>query len=280
MIHHKQRRIKMKTTIKTLGLSTAVAAMLISTSANAGSIGGFGGALEVTQDAQWAADIGDRAISYSKQMQQYATQVMQYEQQIQQYVNQFQSYKMMLQNIGQLPQAQWRQFQNSVMQLKHAVEFGQSISYTAANFDQKFQQVFKGYDNFLTQNGATAESFQAAYKKMYQSTRDTVRGALKSLKLQEQDLQNDEQVMAALQQQSQSAVGQLSAVQAANQIALHQTTQMKKLQKTIMTQANMQAEFIAAQNQEDQMGRASVESFASEPTDTHSDDRSPIRYQR
>jgi len=77
----------MKTTMKKLGLSAAVAAMLISTSANAGSVGGFGGSLEITQDAQWAADIGDRAISYSKQLQQYATQVMQYQQQIQQYVN-------------------------------------------------------------------------------------------------------------------------------------------------------------------------------------------------
>ncbi len=86
-------------TIKKLGISAAAAAMLF-TSANAGSVGGFGGATEISQVAQWGADIGDSAISYSKQLQQYATQVMQYQQQIQQYVNQFQSYKMMLQNIG------------------------------------------------------------------------------------------------------------------------------------------------------------------------------------
>jgi P-type conjugative transfer protein TrbJ len=175
---------------------------------------------------------------------------MQYQQQIQQYVNQFQSYRMMLQNIGQLPEAQWRQFQNSVMQLKHAVEFGQSISYTAANFDQKFRNTFKGFDQYLQKAQGGNLDFTAEYKNMYQSTKDTVQGALKSLNLQEQDLQSDEAVMAALQRQSQSAVGQLSAVQAANQIALHQTTQMKKLQKTIMTQANMQAEFIATQNEE------------------------------
>ena len=263
-------------TIKKLGISAAAAAMLFTTSANAGSVGGFGGALEVTQDAQWAADIGDRAISYSKQLQQYATQVMQYQQQIQQYVNQFQSYKMMLQNIGQLPEAQWRQFQNSVLQLKHAVEFGQSISYTAANFDQKFNQVFKGYDQFVSQMQASPQSFQAAYKTMYQSTRDTVKGALKSLKLQEQDLQSDEAVMAALQRQSQSAVGQLSAVQAANQIALHQTTQMKKLQKTIMTQANLQAEWIAKKNEDDAMRTAAREALRKNREKTNPNDDVPM----
>ena len=252
----------MKTTIKKLGLSAAAAAMLISTSANAGSVGGFGGALEVTQDAQWAADIGDRAISYSKQLQQYATQVMQYQQQIQQYVNQFQSYKMMLQNIGKLPEAQWRQFQNQVMQLKKAVEFGQSISYTAANFDQRFKSTFKGYDDYLAQGCKL--NFTNEYKKMYQTTQDTVQGTLKSLKLQEQDLQSDEAVMAALQRQSQSAVGQLSAVQAANQIALHQTTQFKKLQKTIMTQANLQAEWIAHQNEQEAARQAQIKAMDSD----------------
>jgi P-type conjugative transfer protein TrbJ len=263
----------MKTTIKTFGLSTAVAAMLFTISANAGSIGGFGGALEVTQDAQWAADIGDRALSYSKQLQQYATQVMQYQQQIQQYVNQFQSYRMMLQNIGKLPEAQWRQFQNSVMQLKHAVEFGQSISYTAANFDQKFRNTFKGFDQYLNQAKGGNLHFTNEYKTMYQSTKDTVQGALKSLNLQEKDLQSDEQVMAALQQQSQSAVGQLSAVQAANQIALHQTTQMKKLQKTIMTQANMQAEWIAKRNSDDAMRTAAREAMRrNRETTTDTDD--------
>jgi P-type conjugative transfer protein TrbJ len=56
--------------------------------------------------------------------------------------------------------------------------------------------------------------------------------------------------MRQLQTLSSSAVGQKSAIQAANEIALHQTHQLKKLEQTIMTQANMQGEFIAKQNEE------------------------------
>jgi len=43
----------MKNTIKKLGISAAAAAMLLTTSANTGSVAGFGGSLEITQDAAW-----------------------------------------------------------------------------------------------------------------------------------------------------------------------------------------------------------------------------------
>jgi len=171
---------------------------------------------------------------------------------------------MMLQNIGRLPEAQWRQFQNQVLQLKRIIEYGQSISYTAANFDQRFRNTFKGYDLYLQKAHVGNLDFSTEYKNMYQSTKDTIYGTLRSLNLQEQNLQSDEAVMAALQRQSQSAVGQLSAVQAANQIALHQTTQLKKLQKTIMLQANMQAEWIAHQNETEAARQAQIKSMDSD----------------
>jgi len=270
----------MKNTIKKLGISAAAAAMLFTTSANAGTVAGFGGATEISQVAQWGADIGDRAISYSKQLQQYYTQLLQWQNQWQEWQRKIQGLQMMVQNIGQLPENMKSQFLDMALQMKRQMQQGQAISYTAANIDQKFNQIFRGYDHFLTQSGATAQSFQVAYKTIYQSTRDTALNALKTLGIQERDLQNDQQFMGRLRQAMNSAQGTEAAINVANQLAYHQTQSIQKLQKTIMTQANMQAQYIAAQNQEDQMGRASVEGFASEPADTHSDDRSPIRYQR
>ena len=238
----------MKTTIKKLGLSAAVATLLMTTQ----SFALFGVGDIVYDPVQTAKAV----IEYDKQYKRWVKTLDHYRKEVKSMKNQFLSYKMMLQNIGKLPETQWRQFQNQVLQLKRAVEFGQSISYTAANFDQKFRNTFKGFDQYLQQAHGGNLDFTTEYKNMYQSTKDTVQGALKSLKLQEQDLQSDETVMVALQRQSQSAVGQLSAVQAANQIALHQTTQFKKLQKTIMTQANLQAEWIAKKNEDDAMRTA------------------------
>lgn len=268
----------MKTTMKKLGLSTVCAAMLFTTLANAGSVGGFGGSLEITQDAQWAADIGDRAISYSKQLQQYATQLQQYYTQLQEWQRKIQGLQMMVQNIGQLPENMKNQFLNMAQQMKQSMEQGQAIAYTAANIDEQFNRIFKGYDYFLEQSNASAQSFSAAYKTMYQSTRDTALNALKTLGIQEQDLQNDQVFMAKLRTAMNTAQGTEAAIAVANQLAYHQTQSIQKLQKTVMTQANLQAQYIAEQNQEKQMSQAAVDAFAPDREDTGGNDRSPLRY--
>ena len=252
--------------MKKITISTILAVALMTTSLNAGSVGGFGGSLESTQWLRFGAETADRANAYTKQLQQYAMQIQQYQQQVQQYVNQFNSYRMMLQNIGKLPQQQWDQFSQSIIGLKKSLDFGQSLNFTAASYDQDFSKLFKGYDQYLSSaagktTSQNAVDFQTQYKKLSTSTRDTVNGALKSFGLQAKDLKNDEATMKQLQALSSSAVGQKAAIQAANEIALHQTHTLKKLQQTIMTQANMQGEFYAAQNTKEELQRAHEKAF-------------------
>ncbi len=249
----------MKTTLKKIGLSTVLATMLLTSSLNAGAAAG--GASEWTQIGQLIADGIDRGYSYTKQLQEYATQINQYQQQIMQYKNQFDSYKNMLQNIGQLPQQQWDQFSQSVLKLRETVNFGEGINFAASSYNSDFNNLFKGYDNYLSvaQGKTTQENgldFNNQYKQLRTSTRDSINGALKSLGLQATDMQNDEATMRQLQTLSQSATGQLGAIQAANAIATHQTHTFKKLQQTIMSQANMQAQFMLAQNEQEELKKA------------------------
>ncbi len=197
---------------------------------------------EVTQLAQFAAD----GVAYGLD---YAEQVAQYAKLVETYNNQFLSYKLMLQNISQLSTRQWNEFRQSVLGLKHALEFGDGVSYTMANYNQQFSKLFKGYNHYLSEAQNGTIDFTATYKQFNTSTRDTLNGALKSLNLQASDMQSDEATMQYLQQKSLSAVGQKSAIQAASQIALHQTHQLKELRNTIMTQINLQSEFMLTQNE-------------------------------
>ena len=265
----------MKTTMKKIGLST-VAATILMTSLNAGSVGGFGGSLESTQWLRFGAETADRANAYTKQLQQYAMQMQQYQQQVQQYVNQFQSYKMMLENIGKLPQQQWDQFSQSVLKLKDAVNFGEGINFAASSYDNDFSKLFKGYDKYLASAKDGSLNFGDTYKQLNKSTRDTVNGALKSLGLQAADMANDESTMRQLQALSSSATGQKAAIQAASEIALHQTHTLKKLQQTIMTQANMQGEFMAKQNEEKELKDAAFDAFKSNVVLPNNTDDKPM----
>ena len=247
-------------TIKKLTISTLLAAMLL-TSVDAGSVGGFGGSLEVTQWGRFGAETVDRAAAYGKQLEEYALQAQQYQQQIDQYINQFKSYEMMLQNIGQLPQAQWDQFTQSVNGLKDSLSFGEGLAFTASSYDADFSKLFPGYDEYLAgAAGKTTQQnlldFKAQYKQLNTSTKDTVNGALKALKLRTDDMLTDEGTMRNLSALSTSAAGQKAAIQAANEIALHQTHQLKKLEQTIMAQANMQGEFILQKQEKEELIKA------------------------
>ena len=205
-------------------------------SASAGNIA-TGISSEVTQLAQFAADGVAYGLDYAQQLQQYANMVERYR-------NQFESYRLMLQNIAKLSPRQWDEFSQSVIQLKHALEFGEGMAYTMANYEQQFTQLFKGYDHYLQAAQSERIDFINTYIKLNQSTQDMADGAIRSLGLQAQDMQSDEATMLQLQQLSVSSAGQKSAIQAASQIALHQTHTLKKLHQTVMTQVNLQAQYM------------------------------------
>ena len=247
--------------MKKITISTILAAAIMTTSLNAGAAAG--GASEWTQILQFGSDVVDRASSYTQQLEDYAMQLQQYEQQVQQYVNQYNSYKMMLQNIGQLPQQQWDQFSQSVLKLKDAVNFGEGINFAASSYNNDFGKLFKGYDQYLASAKNGSLNFGDTYKQLNKSTRDTINGALKNLGFQASDMANDEATMRQLQALSSSASGQKAAIQAASEIALHQTHILKKLQQTIMTQANMQGEYMAKQNEEKELKDAAFDAFKS-----------------
>jgi P-type conjugative transfer protein TrbJ len=256
----------MKTTMKKLGLSTAVAAMLFTTSANAGGVS-FMGSTEFTQ----ILNNGELAAQTFKQAQQYTTQIQQYYTQLQQYATQWQEWqrkimglRMMVQNIGQLPENMKNQFLNMAQQMKQSLERGQAIAYTAANINQRFEQSFKGYDQYLQKAQGGNLDFTSEYKNIYQTTKDTALNALKSLGIQERDLQNDQRFMGHLRQAMNSAKGTEAAIAVANQLAYHQTESIQKLQKTVMTQANLQAEWIAHQNDTEAARQAELKSMDSD----------------
>lgn len=220
-------------------IKSIVTITLLSSYAHSASAGNVatGFSSEVTQVAQFAADGVAYGLDYAQQLQQYANMVERYR-------NQFESYRLMLQNIAQLSPRQWDEFTQSVIQLKQALEFGEGMAYTMANYEQQFSQLFKGYDHYLQEAQNERIDFINTYKQLNQSTQDMADGAIRSLSLQAQDMQNDESTMLQLQQLSTSSAGQKSAIQAASQIALHQTHTLKKLQKTVMTQVNLQSQYM------------------------------------
>lgn len=211
--------------------------------------GGIAGASEPTQ-----------ILNNIQLVNQYAKQVQQYQTQLESLTNHIQQTQMMVQNLQMLPATVWQKFANDVMSLKNIVQQGQAVSFAAANLDSQFAETYKGYTSYEASAAqsldARTSSFTQQYRNINQSTRDSTNGALKALNTQMNALTSDEATMNMLQSQSRSADGQLKAIQAANEIALHQTDTLKKLQYTLMTQASTQASYMAATNDKETAQRA------------------------
>ncbi|MDD5407145.1 MAG: P-type conjugative transfer protein TrbJ [Sulfurovaceae bacterium] len=239
---------------KRIFTSFITASALALSTANAGSVGGIGAASEITQ----LANNSQLASQYAKQLQQYATQLQQYQTAVNQFTNQVQSYKLMLQNIGTLPSSQWNQFASSVIKMKKIMDNTAGMTYTAANYDQMFKQQFPTYQELLDSGKSDPKN---TYRNLSRHTNETVKDALKQLNLSQSDLESDTSTMRELQNLSQSAEGQLGAIQAANEITLHQTNTLKKLEQTMLMQANLQAQAIAASQAKEDAARADFDKF-------------------
>lgn len=189
---------------------------------------------------------------------QYAKQVQQYQQQVQQYVNQYQSYEAMLRNIGQLPDAQWNDFQSSVNGLRNIMNQAGRISYVSSSLDSQFSGLYKGYSQYLNEaNGGSLQPSQV-YQEISEETRQTVNGSLKALNLSQTDLEDDVATMRQLQALSTSAAGQKAAIQAANEIALHQTAQLKRMHQTLLVQSQAQMKAVTAEQAKEDAIRADI----------------------
>jgi P-type conjugative transfer protein TrbJ len=227
----------MKKTLNKIGLSTALAAtLLVNVPTPSHAIFGVG---DFVFDIPHT--IGTIAGWLAEAENWYET--------VAHYKNQYDTYKSMLENIGELPPEQWAEFSASFLDLKNSLAYQEGLSSAATDFDSKFDKYFPGFDKYLSDAQGGNLDFQGIYKNLNQSTNDTVNGALKSIGLQFKDLENDEVTLKKLQQLSQSATGQLGAIQAASAIATHQTHTIKKLQETIMIQTNMQGQYYAMKNE-------------------------------
>lgn len=241
--------------MKKIGLCAVAAAIMTTTSYGGG--GTFTGATEWTQIANNIELAGQSAT----QLHQYATQVLQWKRELEEWQRKLQGYQQMISNIGHLPQDMYADFTKGVLEMKKAMEFQDALSMTASSFDQDFKTKFGTYADWLKKASDGSLDFQSQYKQLTDTTRSTVNGALKSLGLQFKDLQSDEDVVNKLRQLSTTANGEEAAIAAANQISLHQISTLKRLNQTILTQANMQGEFYAAQNTKEELQQAQQKAF-------------------
>lgn len=216
-----------KTFSKAVAVALAASVSFSAPVARAGSVGGFGGATEMTQLANNAELVN----LYLQQAQSYAKQLEQYQN--------------MIQNTLNIPAQVWGAVEADLMGVANIVKQGQALAYSATNIGTQFQNTFKGFQF------PAGFNYKTDYKNWSKTTMDSLKGALEAAGLQAQQFATEEGVLTALRAMSQSAQGQMQAIQVGSQIAEQQVQQLQKLRQLMMLQLQSQNTYLAAQENKD-----------------------------
>ncbi|NKJ23849.1 P-type conjugative transfer protein TrbJ [Dyella sp. SG609] len=195
--------------------------------------------------AQWAVidgtNLSQNILTAARSLQSNINQA-------QQIAYQLQMYKNMLQNTAALPEQVWADASGTLNQLANVAQTGQSLSYSAASVNGQFQSTFPGYK--------TSTDYGASYRQWSQTALDSMRGALNAAGVQNANFANEEQTIAGLRVAASGALGQKAAVDAGNQIAMAQVSQLQELRQLMMAQMQSQTAYQAQQVQSQAVSEA------------------------
>lgn len=226
--------------------------------ASAGAAGG--GATEFTQllnNGELISLVGQS----SEQINNQITQISQLTEQIQ---NQLRIYKNMVQNTAQLPSHIWGNVERDLGKLQSIVSQGQGIAFSMGNADDVLKQRFKSYTEFKSEL-PTGESFSKAWQGWSDTNRDTIGGTLKAANLTAEQFGSEEATSRELRSMSESADGQMKALQLGHKIAAQQVEQMQKLRGLYSQQMTMMGTWYRSEQAKEDLAQARREKFFNAP---------------
>jgi P-type conjugative transfer protein TrbJ len=189
--------------------------------------------------AQWAVDcvncstMWTQLLEYAKQAQQLATQLQQYQTELQQYAN-------MVTNTVALRQQAWGTVQSDIMQVQSLSNAASLLSGNAGSIVTRLQSA-SAYADQATNLGNIAGQFTA----WQQTIGNNVSTLGRTLGMQQSQQISNAALLATLQTHSQTAQGQMQAIQAGNELANASAVQLQQIQATLTATAQMQATGLA-----------------------------------
>lgn len=180
--------------------------------------------------------------------------------QAQQLSTQINQYKDMLTNSNGVSTHVWGKARQDFNRLTQLMGQSRSLAYSAGNLDNQFATRYGTYQSYQRQKMGTAD-WQNKYQQWTKEGQDNALYALKGLGMQAAQMQDEQMAMQRLQAMSQSAQGRMEALQIANMMAAQNVEQVQKLRQLMMMQLQMQANYIAQQQDKDAARQVAREKF-------------------
>lgn len=249
---------------KTTDRVKAIATIAAIASIVAPSIGLAGGVTGEATEFTQIANNTELISLVGKSAEQVNNQIKQINQLAEQIQNQLKIYDNMLQNTAQLPEHIWGQVEGDLKELQSIVGQGQGIAFSMGNIDDQLKQRFQSYAD-MQANLPTQANFSTTYQSWSDTNRDTIAGTLKAANLTADQFSSEESTMSSLRGMSESADGQMKALQVGHQIAAQEVAQMQKLRGLVSQQMTMMGTWYQSEQAQKDLAQARREKFFNAP---------------
>lgn len=132
------------------------------------------------------------------------------------------------------------------------------------NADDVLKQRFKSYADFKTEL-PTGQSFSDSWQNWSDTNRGTIGGTLKAASLTADQFDTEEATSRQLRSMSESADGQMKALQVGHKIAAQQVEQMQKLRGLFSQQMTMMGTWYQSEQAKEDLAQARREKFFNAP---------------
>jgi len=150
----------------------------------------------------------------------------------------------MIVNSATLPAQHWGQTMQNINRVNQLMQNVQSLSYQGGDIEQQIRQRYQGY---ATYSGNGANSIAGKYDQWSNETKSSIGATLSAIGLQNSQMQDEDALMRQLEEMGNSAQGRMQAAQIGNQLAAQSIRQTQKLRQLMMLQTQMQANWMASQ---------------------------------
>lgn len=155
-------------------------------------------------------------------------------------------YKNMVTNSEAVPNHIWGKAIQDINKVNALLQQSQAIAHTSSNIDDQYANKYSTYKNYLAKQ-MNGQDWDDKYDQWSKETSDNMLYTMKALGLQSTQMDDDDAVMQQLQNLSQTSEGRMQALQVGNMIAAQSMRQLQKLEKLMMINTQMQANYLATQ---------------------------------
>lgn len=175
-------------------------------------------------------------------------------QQLQTQINQYQD---MVTNSKGVSQSVWGNAMTDLQKLNSLFQQSKALAGSASNLDGQFASRYGTYSSYLNKNMGVSD-WGNKYSQWSQQANDNTLFTLKGLGMQNAQMQNEQAVISQLQTMSGTSEGRMQAMQVANMFASQNLDQMMKLRQLLMMQIQMQANYMAQQQDKEAASAAAA----------------------